>query len=73
MNNLQDLNNYLFEQLERLNEVDKDNMIDEIKRAQAISGVADRVIDNGKLALEVEKFKDEKMDPRSELPKMLGE
>lgn len=57
-NTLEDLNNHLFLQLERLN---NDNLADfnldeEIQRARAISLVADKVINNAKLILETEKL-----------------
>lgn len=50
------LHNKLFEQLERLSnkELDGEKLKDEIKRAQAITGVAREMILNGKLALEVQ-------------------
>jgi predicted sugar kinase len=72
-NTLGDLNGYLFEQLERLNDVEMDveQLTQEIKRSKAVSGIAGNIIDNGKLVLEAQKFRDEKMDMDAETPKML--
>lgn len=52
-NKLTDLNNHLFEQLERLNDDDLegDALTREIKRAQAMSTCAGQIIDNASLAL----------------------
>ena len=56
-NKLMDLNNHLFEQLERLNdeELNGDNLDNEIKRAQAMTGVANQIICNARLALDAQK------------------
>lgn len=52
-NTLQDLNNYLFETLERLldDDMDAEQLDIEIKRADAVSSVAEVMIHNGELAL----------------------
>ena len=52
-NNLNDLNDYLFETLERLldDDLTEDQMQKEITRAQAVTAVAETVIHNGELAL----------------------
>lgn len=57
-NTLEDLNNHLFLQLERLNNdnLAEFNLDEEIQRARAISLVADKVINNAKLILETEKL-----------------
>lgn len=60
-NTLSDLNNYLFESIERLND---DNLTDEelekeIKRSEAVQKVAKTIIDNGTLALNAKKHLDE--------------
>lgn len=60
-NTIMDLNNYLFEQLERLND-DKltDEQLDkEIKKSEAIGKVANIIIQNGTLALNAKKHYDE--------------
>ena len=52
-NTLSDLNNYLFETLERLldDEMSDEQMQKEILRSQAVTSVAETVIHNGELAL----------------------
>ena len=54
-NTFKDLNNYLFEELERLNddEAMKDEEVfnREIERSKAISSVAAQIINNGNLSL----------------------
>lgn len=52
-NTLSDLNNYLFETLERLldDELSDEDMQREILRSQAVTTVAETVIHNGELAL----------------------
>ena len=47
-NNLNELNNYLFEELERLNDDEelKTNMDNEIKRAKAITSISTAIINN---------------------------
>ena len=51
-NTLEDLNNHLFEQLERLNDEDLDpEALDrELRRAEGMSKVAKQIIRNGELA-----------------------
>lgn len=62
-NNLNSLNDYLFEELERLNddeELNLENNLDkELKRAKAISGIATAIVNNAKLVLDVKKYADE--------------
>ena len=62
-NNLNSLNNYLFEELERLNddeELEKEeNLNKELKRAKAISGVSMAIVNNAKLILDAKKYADE--------------
>ena len=60
-NKLSDLNNHLFEQLERLNDEDlKDEKLEsEIKRAKAITNVAQTIINNANTILEATKFLDD--------------
>lgn len=72
-NTLADLNNHLFAQLERLNDedVDGDKLQEEIGRAKAVSDVASKIIQNGTLVLEGQKFIDDRMDANRKLPKML--
>lgn len=60
---LNSLNDYLFEELERLNddeELDKDGALDkELKRAKAITSVSTAIVNNAKLVLDVKKYADE--------------
>lgn len=60
-NKLTDLNNYLFEAIERLNDdsLTEEQLQVEIARAGAVKGIAATIIDNGKLALDVKKHFDE--------------
>lgn len=60
-NTLSDLNNYLFEQLERLNddELTEEELEKEIKRSETVTKVAKTIIDNGQLALQTKKHLDE--------------
>ena len=75
-NTLNDLNNYLFEQIERLNDdelsEDQLELENEIKRSEAVQKVARTIIENGQLALSAKKHMDEYGQGQSvELP-MLG-
>ena len=60
-NTLTDLNNYLFEQIERLNddELDEAGLEREIKRCDSVTKVAKTIIENGALALQAKKHFDE--------------
>ena len=60
-NTLQDLNNHLFEQLERLNDEDlSDEELDkELKRADGMTKIATQIIENGELAFKTMAHMDE--------------
>lgn len=60
-NTLTDLNNYLFEQLDRLQDdnLNEEGLEKEIKRSEAVQKVAKTIIDNGNLALQAKKHLDE--------------
>lgn len=60
-NTLADLNNYLFEQIERLqaDDLDPEEMDREIKRSESVTKVAKTIIENGALALQAKKHLDE--------------
>lgn len=60
-NNLSDLNNYLFEEIERLSDdsLDELEMDRQIKRSDAVVKIAKTIINNGSLALSMKKHLDE--------------
>ncbi len=60
-NSLSDLNNYLFESIERLmdDDLDEDGLDRERKRAEAVYKGAKAIIENGRLALDAQKYADE--------------
>lgn len=75
-NKLTDLNNILFEQIERLNDDDLhgDALKQQIKRSRAIESVAGMIIANANTVLKAEKMKMEyAMDDRdpNQVPEML--
>ena len=73
-NTLTDLNNYLFEAIERLQDdsLDDTQLEKEIKRSEAVQKVAKTIIDNGTLALQAKKHFDEYgIDNNVEIP-LLG-
>lgn len=72
-NTLVDLNNHLFEQMERLNddELTEEQLSHEITRTKAMTDVASRIIDNAALGLQAEKLKIEYGHRDVELPEML--
>ncbi|MYY88822.1 hypothetical protein FYL30_06100 [Lactobacillus salivarius] len=55
-NKMEDLNNILFEQLERLND-DSLNLDEELKRTKAISNVSDKLIQSADLSYRVMKLR----------------
>jgi hypothetical protein len=57
-NRLINLNDHLFEQLERLNDDDMkgEDLSQEVKRAAAMTNVAKQIIDSGRLALDAKKL-----------------
>ncbi|PHM63019.1 hypothetical protein [Xenorhabdus ishibashii] len=71
-NKLEDLNNHLFAQLERLSDEDilNEQLEIEFRRAKSISDIATQIVNNGKLALDVKKaIGNQDVDS---LPKFLG-
>lgn len=53
-NKIQDLNDHLFAQLERLNDEDltQEELEKEIQRSKAVTAVSNQIINNAKLALD---------------------
>lgn len=60
-NTLVDLNNYLFESLERINDdsLSAEELEKEIRRSDAVQKVAKTIIESGNLALQAKKHMDE--------------
>lgn len=60
-NTLLDLNNYLFEQIERLNddELTDDQLDRELKKTDSIVKISEKIIENGELAFKTMKHMDE--------------
>ena len=73
-NTLVDLNNHLFEQLERLNdeELRGEDLKDEIIRAKSITDIASKIIDNANTVLAVKKMQVETLGKSNiSIPKMI--
>ncbi len=60
-NKLVDLNNHLFEELERLNDenLKGEELQEERERAKSMANIAQTIINNGELALKAQKHFDE--------------
>ena len=69
---LVDLNNHLFEELERLNDEDLkgDALQEERERAKTMATIAQTIINNGELALKAVKHYDE-YGKKEEIPEIL--
>lgn len=76
-NTLTDLNNHLFEQLERLNddELDDAQLEKELKRAEGMTKVATQIIQNAELAyktmVHIAEYGYDRQDAQKVLPPML--
>lgn len=73
-NTLTDLNNYLFEQLERLNddELTDEELDRELKKAETVTKVAGMIIQNGALAFKTMQHLDEYgYNTKKAVPQML--
>lgn len=72
-NTLMDLNDHLFEQMERLNDDDltAEELGKEINRAKAMTDVASQIVDVADITLKAYKFKNSYDNDGTELPRML--
>ena len=73
-NRLEDLNDMLFNQLVRLDkdDISDDELKKEVDRSKAMNSVAHTIVDNARVVLSAAKFMDDRVDPNSELPHMIG-
>ena len=73
MNNLNSLNNKLFEQLDRLtnNNLSGDKLREELERTDAIVDISRTIISNADLMLKAMVAKDEKLGSYAKLPALL--
>lgn len=72
-NTLEDLNNHLFMQLERLGdeETKGEKLEEEMKRAKSISGIAKEIISNASLVLDAQTVMQESFEGRKNMPRIL--
>ena len=72
-NTLVDLNNHLFEQMERLNddELTDEQLEKEIKRADAMKDIASQIINNAQIVLKATELNIEYSRNEVTVPKML--
>lgn len=76
-NTLTDLNNYLFEQLERLNddELTSEELDRELQKTDSIVKISEKIIENGELAFKTMKHMDDygyHIEKDRKLPPMLS-
>lgn len=74
-NTLGDLNNHLFEQIERLNNEDlsEAELKKEMFRAKAMKEIADKIIENAELILKSQIYKTETLGMIESVPPILGD
>lgn len=74
-NTLGDLNNYLFAQIEEINDIDNETSTEEAERAfekaRTVSNLASQIIANGKLVLRAKELQILNEDEEKQLPRML--
>lgn len=70
---LGDLNMHLFAQIERLSDEDivGERLTEEINRAKAVANIAHKIIENGSLVLQAQRFHTEFASKDLQKPKML--
>ena len=73
-NKLVDLNNHLFEQLERLNDdqLTEDKLEQEIERANAMANIGSVIVNNSKVALAAMKLSQQGNADDEQITKFLG-
>ena len=71
-NKMIDLNDHLFEQMERLNDDDlkEDDLEREVTRSKAMTGIANQIINNAKICIDGMKAYNEGLIKK--VPRMLG-
>lgn len=71
-NKLTDLNDHLFAQLERLSDEDLkgDELKAEVQRSQAVTGVANQIIENASIVLKAEQLRSDGLI--KDVPKLIG-
>ena len=72
-NKLTDLNNLLFEQLERLNDesLKGEALQEEIARANSVTRISQNIISNANTILRAAEFADDRMDINNKTPELL--
>lgn len=72
-NTLGDLNNHLFEQLERLNDdgLTGESLKQEIGRSKAMAIIAAQIVGNANVVLQAQKLYQDELKGLSDMPKML--
>ena len=76
-NNIELLADFMFEEMERLNDIDLDNpensarLDDEIKRAKQMSNMSKQIVAAGRTQLEAERFRADYAGIQIRVPKML--
>lgn len=80
MNNMEALSDFMFEEMERLNDIDLDEddgaierLEAEIKRAKALGSTAKTIVSAGRTLLDAERFRADYTDIPVKVPKMLRE
>lgn len=73
MNKLSDLNNHLFEQMERLNndELSTEQLDFEQKRTKSMAAISYAIINNARLVLDAQKYVSESGAENKDIPQML--
>lgn len=70
-NKLTDLNDHLFEQLERLNDATPEELETELARADSIARISQTIVANANTILRAAKFADDRVDLNNKAPEML--